>query len=108
MEHGGVGWYQAKATIGRLKLCVHDLGHTAASTWLGSGADPKVVQRVLGHASAAMTMDLWPPNRPQPLGRCRLVRGPPRTRGGTTNATHLRDVGLSGPNGWRRLSEPNR
>ncbi|MGB3686419.1 MAG: hypothetical protein WA991_11410, partial [Ornithinimicrobium sp.] len=23
------------------------------------GADPKVVQRVLGHASAAMTMDLY-------------------------------------------------
>jgi site-specific recombinase XerD len=26
--------------------------------WLASGADPKVVQRVLGHATAAMTMDL--------------------------------------------------
>ncbi|MFC5262430.1 tyrosine-type recombinase/integrase [Kribbella qitaiheensis] len=33
--------------------------HTAASAWFGSGADPKVVQRVLGHASAAMTMDLY-------------------------------------------------
>ena len=38
---------------------VHDLRHTAASVWLGAGADPKVVQRVLGHASAAMTMDLY-------------------------------------------------
>jgi hypothetical protein len=37
----------------------HDLRHTAASAWLGAGADPKVVQRVLGHASAAMTMDLY-------------------------------------------------
>ncbi len=26
---------------------------------LGAGADPKVVQRVLEHASAAMTMDLY-------------------------------------------------
>ena len=26
---------------------------------LASGADPKVVQRVLGHATAAMTMDLY-------------------------------------------------
>jgi hypothetical protein len=26
---------------------------------LGAGADPKVVQRILGHASAAMTMDLY-------------------------------------------------
>jgi Phage integrase family len=36
-----------------------DLRHTAASVWLASGADPKVVQRVLGHASASMTMDLY-------------------------------------------------
>jgi hypothetical protein len=27
--------------------------------WLAAGADPKVVQRVLGHATAAMTMDLY-------------------------------------------------
>ena len=33
--------------------------HTAASVWLGARADPKVVQRVLGHATAAMTMDLY-------------------------------------------------
>ena len=35
------------------------LRHTAASVWLGARADPKVVQRVLGHATAAMTMDLY-------------------------------------------------
>jgi hypothetical protein len=29
------------------------------STSLAAGADPKVVQRVLGHATAAMTMDLY-------------------------------------------------
>jgi len=26
---------------------------------LSTGADPKIVQRILGHASAAMTMDLY-------------------------------------------------
>src|SRR5215472_864088 len=36
-----------------------DLRHTAASLWLGAGADPKVVQRVLRHAAASMTMDLY-------------------------------------------------
>lgn len=36
---------------------MHDLRHTAASVWLAAGADPKVVQRVLGHPSAAMTID---------------------------------------------------
>jgi len=38
---------------------VHDLRHAAASLWLAAGADPKAVQRVLGHATAAMTMDLY-------------------------------------------------
>jgi integrase len=52
-----VRWSAAIAAIGRPQLRVHDLRQTAASMWLGSGADPKIVQRVLGHASAAMTMD---------------------------------------------------
>lgn len=54
-----VGWRAAVNKIGRPTLRVHDLRHTCASLWLGAGADPKVVQRVLGHASAAMTMDLY-------------------------------------------------
>ncbi len=54
-----VGWAAACQAIGRPTFRVHDLRHTCASLWLGNGADPKVVQRVLGHASAAMTMDLY-------------------------------------------------
>jgi integrase len=54
-----VSWAAATAAIGRRGFRVHDLRHTAASVWLGAGADPKVVQRVLGHATAAMTMDLY-------------------------------------------------
>ncbi len=54
-----MGWSQAVAAIGRPTLRVHDLRRTCASLWLGAGADPKVVQRILGHASAAMTMDLY-------------------------------------------------
>lgn len=54
-----VGWAEAVREIGRPTLRVHDLRHTCASLWLGAGADPKVVQRILGHASAAMTMDLY-------------------------------------------------
>lgn len=45
--------------IDRKGFRVHDLRHTCASVWLGAGADPKVVQRILGHASATMTMDLY-------------------------------------------------
>jgi integrase len=54
-----VGWAAVVRKIGRPTLRVHDLRHTCASLWLGAGADPKVVQRILGHASAAMTMDLY-------------------------------------------------
>jgi integrase len=54
-----VSWRAATAAAGVPGFRVHDLRHTAASVWLGAGADPKVVQRVLGHASAAMTMDLY-------------------------------------------------
>ena len=54
-----VGWAAAVRKIGKPTLRVHDLRHTCASLWLGAGADPKVVQRILRHASAAMTMDLY-------------------------------------------------
>jgi integrase len=40
-------------------LTAHDLRHTAASLAIHSGANPKVVQRMLGHASAAMTLDVY-------------------------------------------------
>lgn len=54
-----VGWSAATATAGLQGFRVHDLRHTAASVWLAARADPKVVQRVLGHATAALTMDLY-------------------------------------------------
>jgi len=37
----------------------HDLRHTAASLAVSSGAHVKAVQRMLGHASAAMTLDVY-------------------------------------------------
>ncbi|KKI16408.1 MULTISPECIES: site-specific integrase [unclassified Leucobacter] len=37
----------------------HDLRHTAASLAVSSGANVKVVQRMLGHATAAMTLDVY-------------------------------------------------
>lgn len=37
----------------------HDLRHTAASLAISAGANAKVVQRMLGHASAAMTLDRY-------------------------------------------------
>lgn len=37
----------------------HDLQHTAASLAVSAGANVKAVQRMLGHASAAMTLDIY-------------------------------------------------
>jgi integrase len=54
-----VSWRAARMAAGVPDVRVHDLRHTAASLWLAAGADPKVVQRVQGHATAAMTMDLY-------------------------------------------------
>jgi len=41
------------------RITAHDLRHTAASLSISAGANPKVVQRMLGHASAAMTLDVY-------------------------------------------------
>lgn len=41
------------------RVTVHDLRHTAASLAISSGANVKAVQRMLGHASAAMTLDTY-------------------------------------------------
>ncbi len=46
-------------TAGIAGLKPHDLRHTAASLAVRSGANVKVVQRMLGHASAAMTLDVY-------------------------------------------------
>jgi integrase len=53
-----VDWSAATTAAGLRGFRVHDLRHTVASVWLGAGADPKVVQRVLRHATASVTMDL--------------------------------------------------
>ena len=49
----------AAAMIGRPGLHPHELRHTAASLAIAAGADVKVVQQMLGHASAAMTLDQY-------------------------------------------------
>ncbi|MDT5308332.1 MAG: hypothetical protein QOE48_4014 [Mycobacterium sp.] len=41
------------------RVTAHALRHTAASLAISAGANPKVVQRMLGHSSAAMTLDVY-------------------------------------------------
>lgn len=49
----------AVARAGLERLTPHDLRHTAASLAIASGATVKAVQRMLGHSSAAMTLDVY-------------------------------------------------
>src|SRR3546814_8837117 len=37
----------------------HDLRHTAAALMIAAGADIKVLQRMLGHSSAVLTLDRY-------------------------------------------------
>ena len=63
--NAGDGWFAAAVkramrtdpTFPRITL--HDLRHTAASLAVSAGANVKAVQRMLGHASAAMTLDVY-------------------------------------------------
>ncbi|WP_111718757.1 tyrosine-type recombinase/integrase [Homoserinimonas sp. OAct 916] len=59
------GWYVAAIRDATARdndfprLTLHDLRHTAASLAISAGANAKAVQRMLGHASAAMTLDTY-------------------------------------------------
>lgn len=55
------GWfvYAKRRSDVPASLTIHDLRHTAASLAIAAGANVKAVQRMLGHASAAMTLDVY-------------------------------------------------
>ena len=59
------GWFAGavrramRADPGFPRLTPHDLRHTAASLAISAGANVKAIQRMLGHASAAMTLDTY-------------------------------------------------
>lgn len=53
-------WWNTALTKAKLPyMPIHDLRHTAASLAVKSGAHVKIVQRMLGHASAAITLDTY-------------------------------------------------
>jgi integrase len=49
----------ACAAAGLTGITPHDLRHTAASLAVAAGANVKAIQRMLGHASASMTLDVY-------------------------------------------------
>ncbi|WP_374009138.1 tyrosine-type recombinase/integrase [Leifsonia sp. LS-T14] len=57
-------WFvSARLAAGIPQMTLHDLRHTAASLAVSAGANVKAIQRMLGHASAAMTLDIYGPLR---------------------------------------------
>lgn len=52
-------WNPATVEADVAPLRIHDLRHTCASLAIAAGADVLVLQRMLGHASAAMTLDRY-------------------------------------------------
>ncbi|WP_127817860.1 site-specific integrase [Microbacterium sp. CPCC 204701] len=57
---GSKSWFKTALTKAELQpMTVHDLRHTAASLAVQSGANVKTIQRMLGHTSAAMTLDVY-------------------------------------------------
>lgn len=52
-------WAAARGATGFEDLDTHELRHTAVSWAIGAGANVKTVQRMVGHKSAAMTLDVY-------------------------------------------------
>lgn len=60
VQDGHGGWFSgAVKRAGIPRITPHDLRHTAASLAVSSGANVKAVQKMLGHSSAAMTLDVY-------------------------------------------------
>lgn len=57
----GKGWFWRAARDAGIPDAItpHDLRHTAASLAVSAGANVKAVQRMLGHAQASMTLDVY-------------------------------------------------
>jgi integrase len=60
VSKGSWSWFKtALVTAGLPTMVLHDLRHTSASLAVQAGGNVKVIQRMLGHASAAMTLDVY-------------------------------------------------
>lgn len=57
---GSKSWFKTALREADLEpMTLHELRHTAASLAVQSGANVKAIQRMLGHSSAAMTLDVY-------------------------------------------------
>ncbi|WP_420799261.1 tyrosine-type recombinase/integrase [Ktedonospora formicarum] len=52
-------FHEIVAKAGLPKMHFYDLRHSAATILLAKGVHPKIVQELLGHASIAITMNIY-------------------------------------------------
>jgi integrase len=52
-------WRPTVQRLGLPKVRLHDLRHSAATLWLEAGLPLKLAQELLGHASMAITADVY-------------------------------------------------
>ena len=60
VHEDNMSWFAgAVKRSGIPRITTHDLRHSAASFAVSAGANVKAVQKMLGHSSAAMTLDVY-------------------------------------------------
>jgi integrase len=52
-------WNKVRGVTGIPDFDTHELRHTGVSWAIHAGANVKTIQRMVGHASAAMTLDVY-------------------------------------------------
>lgn len=91
-ETSGSWFVAAQRAAGIPILTIHDLRHTAASLAISAGANVKVVQKMLGHKSAAMTLDTYADLFDDDLDSVAELMN---TRGKDTATAALKLIGMS-------------
>lgn len=59
VHEDNMSWFASAVKRSDLPSTPHDLRHSAASFAVSAGANVKAVQKMLGHASAAMSLDVY-------------------------------------------------
>lgn len=82
-SHTESGWFDKAVSAAEVpRVTPHDLRHTAASLAVSAGANVKALQKMLGHASAAMTLDVYADLFDDDLDAVGLALSEARTKSG--------------------------
>lgn len=100
-------WTVACTDLGLDDITIHHLRHTAASLAIAAGADVKVIQRMLGHASASITLDVYGHLWGDRLDEVAQALTKQRDKAITTTHTTAPDATASGATATELLPDTN-